>query len=56
MLASDRARLRRLGLGQLGHELAAGTRFVVEPDEALLFDQETETKWQRAFDRRGIDL
>lgn len=42
--------------GQLESELAAGAWFVVEPDEALLFDQETETKWQRAFDRRGIDL
>lgn len=41
---------------QLERELAAGAWFVVEPDEGLLFDQHPETKWQRAFDRRGIDL
>jgi hypothetical protein len=29
---------------------------VVEPDEDLLFDEESETKWQRAWDRRGVDL
>jgi putative AlgH/UPF0301 family transcriptional regulator len=29
---------------------------VVEADEALLFDEQSDTKWQRAFDRRGIDL
>jgi hypothetical protein len=29
---------------------------VVAPDAALLFDEETETKWQRAFDRRGMEL
>ena len=44
------------GPEQLENELAAGAWFVVEPDEALLFDEETETKWRRAFDRRGIDL
>jgi putative transcriptional regulator len=42
--------------GQLESELAAGAWHVVEPDAALLFDEQTETKWQRAFDRRGIDL
>ena len=42
--------------GQLEAELAAGAWFVVEPDATLLFDQDTATKWQRAFDRRGIDL
>jgi putative transcriptional regulator len=42
--------------GQLESELAAGAWFVVEPDAALLFDEQTETKWQRAFDRRGIEL
>lgn len=41
---------------QLENELAAGAWFVVEPDATLLFDEQTETKWQRAFDRRGIDL
>jgi putative transcriptional regulator len=42
--------------GQLESELAAGAWFVVEPDAALLFDEQTETKWQRAFDRRGVEL
>jgi putative transcriptional regulator len=42
--------------GQLESELAAGAWFVVEPDASLLFDEQTETKWQRAFDRRGIEL
>ena len=42
--------------GQLESELAAGAWFVVEPDEQLVFDQDTATKWQRAFERRGIEL
>jgi putative transcriptional regulator len=42
--------------GQLESELAAGAWFVVEPDAALLFDEQTATKWQRAFDRRGVEL
>jgi putative transcriptional regulator len=42
--------------GQLESELAAGAWFVVEPDAALLFDPDTATKWQRAFDRRGVEL
>jgi putative transcriptional regulator len=41
---------------QLEAELAAGAWFVVEPDAALLFDEQSETKWQRAFDRRGVEL
>jgi putative transcriptional regulator len=41
---------------QLENELAAGAWFVVEPDAALLFDEQAETKWQRAFDRRGVEL
>jgi putative transcriptional regulator len=44
------------GPEQLESELAAGAWFVVEPDADLLFDQHPETKWQRAFDRRGIEL
>jgi putative transcriptional regulator len=44
------------GPEQLEGELAAGAWVVVQPDEALLFDQHPETKWQRAFDRRGIEL
>jgi putative transcriptional regulator len=42
--------------GQLESELAAGAWHVVAPDAALLFDEQAETKWQRAFDRHGIDL
>jgi putative transcriptional regulator len=42
--------------GQLESELAAGAWFVVEPDAALLFGSDIATKWQRAFDRRGIEL
>lgn len=41
---------------QLEDELAAGAWVVIEADEALLFDDQSDTKWQRAFDRRGIDL
>jgi putative transcriptional regulator len=44
------------GPHQLEDELTAGAWLVVQPDEALLFDEKTDTKWQRAFDRRGIDL
>jgi putative transcriptional regulator len=44
------------GPDQLEGELAAGAWSVVEPDEDLLFDEQSETKWQRAWDRRGIDL
>jgi putative transcriptional regulator len=44
------------GPEQLEGELAAGAWFVVEPDADLLFGEQPETKWQRAFDRRGIDL
>ena len=44
------------GPEQLERELAAGAWVVVEPDADLLFDDHPETKWQRAFDRRGIDL
>jgi putative AlgH/UPF0301 family transcriptional regulator len=45
-----------MGPEQLENELAAGAWVVVEPDATLLFDDETATKWQRAYDRRGIDL
>lgn len=41
---------------QLEGELAAGAWVVIEADEALLFDHDNDTKWQRAFDRRGVDL
>jgi putative transcriptional regulator len=41
---------------QLEDELAVGAWVVVDADEMLLFDDRNDTKWQRAFDRRGIDL
>lgn len=41
---------------QLESELAAGAWVVVDPDEALLFDDQIDSKWQRALDRQGIDL
>jgi putative transcriptional regulator len=44
------------GPDQLEGELAAGAWAVVQPDADLLFDDHPETKWQRAFDRRGIEL
>jgi putative transcriptional regulator len=41
---------------QLEQELAAGAWLVVDADEALLFDQQIDSKWQRALDRQGVDL
>ena len=41
---------------QLEGEIARGSWFTIEPDEALLFDDAVETKWQRALARRGVDL
>jgi putative transcriptional regulator len=41
---------------QLEQEVAAGAWFTVPADEALLFDDRVETKWQRAMQRRGVDL
>jgi len=44
------------GPEQLENEIAAGSWFTIEPDEALLFDDAVETKWQRALARGGIEL
>lgn len=44
------------GAGQLEGELADGAWFVIPGDTEMLFDQDSDTKWQRAYDRRGIDL
>lgn len=41
---------------QLESEIAAGAWVSVEADDALLFDEQVDTKWQRALDRRGIEL
>ena len=42
--------------GQLEQEIAQGAWHVVTADPALVLDQNVGTKWQRALDRRGIDL
>ncbi len=44
------------GPNQLESEVASGAWFIVDADEELLFDQSVDTKWQRAIDRRGVDL
>lgn len=41
---------------QLEQEVAAGAWVTVPADEALLFDDRVDTKWQRAMQRRGVDL
>ena len=41
---------------QLENEIARGSWFTIAPDEALLFDDDVDTKWERALARRGIDL
>jgi putative transcriptional regulator len=41
---------------QLEDEIARGSWFTVAPDEALLFDDAVDTKWQRALARGGVDL
>lgn len=41
---------------QLESEIARGAWVIVDADEELLFDPSVETKWQRALDRRGVDL
>jgi putative transcriptional regulator len=42
--------------GQLESEIAAGAWAIVPADEALLFDDDDASKWQRAFARRGVEL
>ncbi|HYQ81435.1 MAG TPA: YqgE/AlgH family protein, partial [Anaeromyxobacteraceae bacterium] len=44
------------GPGQLERELQAGAWVSVPADAALLFDDQDDTKWQRALGRRTIDL
>jgi putative transcriptional regulator len=41
---------------QLEGEIARGSWFTIAPDEALLFDDAVDTKWDRALARRGVDL
>jgi putative transcriptional regulator len=42
--------------GQLEGEIKAGAWVVVPADEALVFDEHYEKKWERAMARRTIDL
>ncbi|HTP51368.1 MAG TPA: YqgE/AlgH family protein [Anaeromyxobacteraceae bacterium] len=42
--------------GQLEQEIHAGAWVVVPPDLALIFDDDYETKWERALARRDVDL
>jgi putative transcriptional regulator len=43
------------GAGQLDQELQQNAWLHVEADEALLFDDDVDTKWERAFHKIGID-
>jgi putative transcriptional regulator len=42
--------------GQLEGEMTHANWFSVPADEAIIFDDNDSTKWQRAAARRGIDL
>lgn len=42
--------------GQLEAEIKAGAWEIVHADEALVFDENAETKWERAMARRAIRL
>ena len=42
--------------GQLEAEIARDDWFWIPPDLNLVFGGDIETKWDRAFDKRGIDL
>lgn len=43
------------GAGQLEREIRDNTWLTVDPDEALIFDADYETKWSRAVAKLGID-
>ena len=45
------------GADQLEHEITSGSWYVIKADDdALLFDDEITTKWQRALALRGFEL
>jgi putative transcriptional regulator len=44
------------GPGQLEGEMMHGDWFAVPTDTAIVFDDDDSTKWQRASERRGVDL
>lgn len=41
---------------QLENEITAGSWFVVDADDTMLFDDDIATKWQRALALRGFEL
>jgi len=43
------------GAGQLEREIRQNVWLTVEADEALVFDEDHETKWSRALGKLGID-
>ncbi len=44
------------GPGQLESEIKRGSWETVRPDDGIVFDEDMGTKWQRAMDKRGVDL
>jgi len=42
--------------GQLEGELLAGSWFIIPAEKELVFDDHSETKWERARDRRKVEL
>ncbi len=42
--------------GQLEAEMAANHWFTIPADQRLVFDEEVESKWDRAMAKRGVDL
>jgi putative transcriptional regulator len=44
------------GPGQLDREIQANGWLTVEPDEALIFDDDVESKWERAIAKIGFDV
>ncbi len=44
------------GPGQLEAEIKRGSWETVRPDDGIVFDGDMQTKWQRAMDKRGVDL
>ncbi len=44
------------GQGQLHAEIQANSWLHVEPDEALVFDEDLEGKWERTIAKLGFDL
>jgi putative transcriptional regulator len=43
------------GAGQLEQEIRQNVWLTVEADEALVFDDDHETKWTRALAKLGVD-